>query len=115
MNWYSKLYIGERAKPKAGKIIRKLKRNAGQMDIYLITLASNGKDMLDIIHSAYLKQPAVRRSLPMIVGIAKGYEEALDMVEQMLMETYRETGECRIPEYLLQKAGKDCRNKQRRE
>ena len=115
MNWYSKLYIGEGAKPKAGKIIRKLKRNAGQVDIYLITLASNGQDMLDIINSAYLKQPAVRRSLPMIVGIAKGYEEALDLVEQMLMETHRETGGYRIVEYLLQQAGQDCKNRQQRE
>ena len=89
MEWYSKLYIGDRAKPKAEKIIRKLKRNAGQIDIYLITLAANGQDMLDIIHSAYLKLPAVRRNLPMIVGIAKGYDEAVDIVQEMLAETKR--------------------------
>lgn len=115
MNWYSELYIGEGAKPKAKKIIRKLKMNAGQTDIYLITLAANGTDMLDIINSAYLKQPAVRRNLPMIVGIARGYEEAVSLVQQMLTETYEETGGYRIPEYLAHKAGIMIREKQRQE
>lgn len=112
MNWYSELYIGEGAKPKAKKIIRKLKRNAGQIDVYLITLAANGQDMLDIINSAYLKQPAVRRNLPMIVGIAKGYEEAVGLVQQMVREAYEATGDCRIPEYLAQKAGVNLRERQ---
>lgn len=115
MNWYSELYIGERARPKAKKIIRKLKKNAGQVDIYLITLAANGQDMLDIINSAYLKQPAVRRNLPMIVGIASGYEEAVSLVQQMLSETYKETGGYRIPEYLAQKVGINLRERQRQE
>lgn len=115
MDWYSQLYIGEGAKPKAKKIIRKIKRNAGQVDIYLITLASNGQDMLDIINSAYLKQPAVRRNLPMIVGIAKGYEEAVSLVRQMLQETYEQTGDFRIPVYLAEKAGILIRERQQQE
>lgn len=115
MEWYSKLYIGDRAKPKAEKIIRKLKRNAGQVDIFLITLAANGQDMLDIINSAYLKLPAVRRNLPMIVGIAKGYDEALDIVQEMLAETRKQTGNTRIPEYLKQKVGNASEEKERQE
>ena len=104
MEWYSRLYIGEGAKPKAKKIIRKLKRNAGQMDIYLITLASNGKDILEIINAAYLKQSVVRRNLPMIVGIAKGYGEAVELVQQLVTETYEKTGDCQVLAYLKWKA-----------
>jgi len=115
MNWYSQLYIGEGAGPNAKKIIRKLKRNAGQMDVYLITLAANGQDMLDIINSAYLKQPVVRRNLPMIVGIAKGYDEAVDLVQQMLLETYEQTGGFRIPAYLAKKAGIEIGERQQQE
>ena len=115
MEWYSKLYIGDRAKPKAEKIIRKLKRNAGQIDIYLITLAANGQDMLDINHSAYLKLPAVRRNLPMIVGIAKGYDEAVDIVQEMLAETCAQAGNTNIPEYLKQKEGSVSKEKELQE
>ena len=88
MEGSSKLYIGDRAKPKAEKIIRKLKRNAGQIDIYLITLAANGQDMLDIIHSAYLKLPA---------------------------ETCAQAGNTNIPEYLKQKEGSVSKEKELQE
>lgn len=115
MNWYSELYIGDGAKPKAKKIIRKLKRNAGQIDIYLITLAANGQDMLDIINAAYLKQPVVRRNLPLIVGIAKGYDEAVGLVQEMLLETYEQTGGFWIPGYLAQKAGIDLGERRQQE
>ena len=42
----------------------------------------------------------MRRKLPMIYGIAKGYEEAVDLVVQMAEETYRETGNGDILRYL---------------
>jgi hypothetical protein len=100
MNWYFDLYIGEGVKPKQKKIIRKLKQNAGQVNIYLITLAANGQDLLDIQDSAFLQQEALRRNLPMIVGIAKGYREALELVRQIVEETYTQTGDCQIPSYL---------------
>ena len=103
MKWYTDLYVGETARKRKKKIIRKLKVNAGMLDVYLVTLASNKRDMLDIISSAYLKQAAVRRRLPMIVGIACGYEEAVELAAQMVQEAYKETGNTDVPRYLAQK------------
>ena len=60
----------------------------------------SGEDQFDILSSAWLKQRAVRKKLPMIYGIAKGYEEAVDLVVQMAEETYRETGNGDILRYL---------------
>ena len=105
MKWYSELYVSENAQKKKNKILRKLKTNAGMLNIYLVTLAANPADMLDIISAAYLKQPAVRRNLPMIVGIACGYDEAVALVVKMLEDTLAATGEVCIPRYLAQKAG----------
>lgn len=100
MKWYPYLYVGENAEKKKNKIIRRLKTGTGMIDIWVITEAANGVDMLDIISSAWLKQPAVRRNLPMIVGIAKGYEEAVDLVVKIAEETWRHTGACDIRGYL---------------
>ena len=86
--------------PEFYEIIRKLKIGAGMIDVWVITEAANGEDQLDILSSAWLKQKAVRRKLPMIYGIAKGYEEAVDLVVQMAEETYRETGNGDILRYL---------------
>ena len=68
---------------KRKQIIRKLKIGAGMIDVWVITEAANGEDQFDILSSAWLKQRAVRKKLPMIYGIAKGYEEAVDLVVQM--------------------------------
>ena len=78
----------------------KLKIGAGMIDVWVITEAANGEDQFDILSSAWLKQRAVRKKLPMIYGIAKGYEEAVDLVVQMAEETYRETGNGDILRYL---------------
>ena len=69
-------------------------------DRCVVTEAANGEDQFDILSSAWLKQRAVRKKLPMIYGIAKGYEEAVDLVVQMAEETYRETGNGDILRYL---------------
>ena len=80
MKWYPSLYVGEGASKQKNKIIRKLKIGAGMIDVWVITEAANGEDQFDILSSAWLKQRAVRKKLPMIYGIAKGYEEAVDLV-----------------------------------
>lgn len=103
MKWYPELYVGAHAKKKQKKIIRKLKTNAGMLDVYLVTLAANGEDIFDIISSAWLQQKAVRRNLPMIVGIACGYEEAVELAVGIVEEVYRETGDVRVQSYLIEK------------
>ncbi len=103
MEWYPNLYVGKNAKKKQRKIIRKLKTNAGMLNVYLITLAANGRDLFDIISSSYLQQKALRRNLPMIVGIAWGYEEALELVKEMIQEVFQETKDVQVRAYLMQK------------
>ncbi len=105
MKWYPKLYIGSGAQPNAGKIIRKLKKNTIQPGIYVITLAANGHDMLDILPSVMLQQAKVRDQLPMVVGVAKGRKEALELARQIVQDTFDATGGCDVPCFLRQQAG----------
>ena len=70
--------------------------------IYFIALASNPDNLFDIFHAAHLKEPAFYRQDPFIVGIASGYEEALEMVRCMVEDIYRETGAFRVREYFGQ-------------
>ena len=71
MKWYPYLYVGEGASKKKNKIIRKLKIGAGMIDVWVITEAANGEDQFDILSSAWLKQRAVRKKLPMIYALPK--------------------------------------------
>ena len=69
--------------------------------VWLLTLPSNQQNNLDVIPADLLLQPAVRRNCPMIVGLAVSREEAFELVEAIALETYRETGEVKIREWLL--------------
>lgn len=105
MKWYQNLYIGETAEKKKKKIIWKVNHNAGMVNVFLITLASNGQDLFDIISSAVVSQKAARRNCPMIVGIACGHEEAVGLALQITLEVYQETGDFKVKTYLADKAG----------
>ena len=56
LKWYKKLYIGDNAKKKADVYMRKIDQGRFLFDIYLITLASNEKNLLDIISANQLLQ-----------------------------------------------------------
>ena len=99
MRWAKDLYLSEKTAKKKDKIIRKANRGVGMVSIYFISLASNEENLFDIFHAAHLKQPAFYKQNPFVVGIASGYEEALEMTRQMVEDIYRETGGLRVREY----------------
>lgn len=102
LDWYEHLYIGMGVRKKADKYIKKLDKGKLVPGIYLITLAANPLDQLDIISSYYLLQNAVYRRCPMVVGLAKNYEEACELLVCMVNEAIHHTGNANIKEYLLQ-------------
>ena len=102
MQWAEHSYLSDKTAAKKEKIIRKAERGAGMAAIYFIALASNPDNLFDIFYAAHLKEPAFYRQDPFIVGIASGYEEALEMVRCMVEDIYRETGAFRVREYFGQ-------------
>lgn len=103
LKWYEYLYVGENAKKRINYYIRRIGNGKPVDDIFLVTIASNDANQLDIIKSHYLLQPVVMRMCPMIVGIAKGNDEAKALVVKMVEETLRETGGADVRNYLLQR------------
>lgn len=103
LNWYEPLYLGPQASKKKEKLIRRLNIGAGTVDVYVVTLAANGTDVFDIFSAAYLKQPPVRRNLPMIVGLACGHGEAVELAVSIVRECYEKTGGANVREYLQRK------------
>lgn len=113
LNWYKNLYIGDNAKKKSKKLIRKINQGAGVIDVYIITLAVNPENSLEIISANLLMQPALRRNCPVIVGLAKGYDEALEIVEQIVNEVYQETKRAEIRAWLEKQIEKNGMKKKR--
>ncbi|MDO5539079.1 MAG: hypothetical protein Q4F83_03255 [Eubacteriales bacterium] len=100
MKWYRKLYLGEGMKKSRKELIKKLETNAGLPGVYVITLASNGRDLFDIFSANQLLQPVLHGLCPPIIGLSSGYEEAMELSKDIALAAYRTNGNFDIPAYL---------------
>ena len=76
---------------------------AHMIDIYVITLASNPQNLLDVIQAQELMQKAYPKKELFIIGLARGYDEALELVKQIVDEVYQRTGGFDVSSYLNEK------------
>ena len=92
LKWYDPLYTDAGTKKNIRMIRWRLNHGAGSFRIYLITLSTSREMQLDILHASQLKQPYLRRNLPMIVGVAQSYEDARELVIRIIEDVIRKTG-----------------------
>ena len=103
MRYYSHLYVGGGIEKKKEKIVRRLETGKLQPGIHLITLPETERTQLEIFNSNLLLQPDFPKIDYFIVGIVKGYEEAVELVEEITKEVYNETKGADIRSYILKK------------
>ena len=97
--WSERLYIGEQAKADCRKLQKKLEKGKMTSDIFLITKPSNENNLMDIHPANELLFPYHRnREIP-VYGLAKGKNEALQLVLTILEDIYRETEGLSCKEY----------------
>ena len=100
LEWYKKLYIGENAKKDATKAKRRLDHGKLQMDMFLVTYATNPENLFDIIGTEQLVQKAMYRRCPMVIGLASSKGEALQIVQQIVEATYAKQNDVNVRRYL---------------
>lgn len=93
MQWYSKLYVGNRARHCQKDIVFGIQKGKLQPEVYVITSPQNRANFCDIYPSAMLLLPSEKDKERMILGIAVTYWEALEVVRMIADELYQKTGE----------------------
>ena len=101
ITWSSRTYVGEKIGKKQNRIRRRIEQGKPTFGVFLITEPSNQENLFDILDAAGLLFSYYRRRPLTVYGLAKGKEEALELVTRMLEEIYRETGEFKVREYFL--------------
>ncbi len=101
MEWYHDLYVGDSIKDQSEKIKRKILHRAGQIQIYVISLASNPSNLLDIIPARELLQKYYAKRQIYIIGLAKGREEACRLACSIVTEIYEKTGAFFVRDYIM--------------
>ena len=103
MRWYEDIYVGYNLLEEKRKTIRQIKNGKMMLNTYVIALPSNDYDTLEIYPSNVLIQKWYRDYDMVIVGIAGGKEEALDMLQLIIMDCYNDTGSVNVKQYILDK------------
>ena len=100
MKWFENLYIGYNLLDKKNQVIKKIKKGKPMFNV--ITLPQNDYDTLELYPSNVLIQKWYMNSDMVVVGIAEGKEEALDMMTLIIMECYERTGGCKVKDFILE-------------
>lgn len=100
MKWYGNLYVGESIADKSEKVKKKILQNVLQVRIYVIALATNPQNLLDIIPARELLQSFYPKKELFIIGLATGREEAENVAAGILLEVYTNTGGFDVRAYL---------------
>ena len=96
------LYLGEGIAPKKlEKLKKRLNKKPLLANVYLITPARNPADQLDIFDARQLVQPHYKDEEFLVLGMASGYEDALQLIERITGECLKARGDCNLREYLL--------------
>lgn len=103
LKWYKYLYLGETVRGKEKKVMRRLEKGKPVPGIWLVTLASNEKNNLDLLPADFLVQKALRNLCPMIVGIGFTRVEAMMILLRITAEVYEDTGKMNIRLWLTEK------------
>lgn len=94
------LYLGNGIKHPA-VIKHKLRSRRLVKGTYVLRIAENNTDYLEILDASYYLQPVAHLEKNYIVGFAASYEEALELVEKMLQDCLEQTGEANLRAYLM--------------
>lgn len=92
IQWAQKLYIGNRIKNKKDKVMASINQREATFNVYCIAFASQPVNLFDIMDVNELLFPHYQKADIRIIGLAKGKEEAIHLVEDMILEVYNETG-----------------------
>ncbi len=107
MEWHKDLYAGESVRRRQRNVKWKIMHNAGQLYVYVITLASGESNLLDIIPSWELLQKHYPKSGLYVVGLAGSYREALELAGHIVNDVYKATGGFDVKRYLKQRGKQD--------
>lgn len=103
LKWYRNLYLGDNARKAKYKTFGLIRKNRFTIDTYIIAISDNPDNILDIYSANMLKQPHFKNKSyrdKVVIGLAKGRNEALELVRCIVDDTYSHTGCVDVAGYL---------------
>ena len=104
MRVYEEVIVSEKIKYDKKELIEKITSGSILYHIYLIVIPLwECEHQLEIYHEALHSQLCYQNMDALVIGIASGYEDALELVKNISSEVVGNTGTANIKEYYLEK------------
>ena len=94
------IFYGPKAQLDSEGLKKAMKRKKWFPGIYLVTSATDRDFRIEVYNSPQLSQKFFSTRKLLVLGIAVGYQEALNLVCTIMDDVYRKTGGADIKEYL---------------
>lgn len=94
IEWYQNLYLDSVTSKKV-ELYKNLVMD-GKIHIppvYCVCIACNRSNLLDIISCNELRNAHYQSNELRVIGLSASYKESLELVKQIIMNVYRETGD----------------------
>ena len=101
LKYYNELYFSEsltKTKVKE-KIQKELESNKLHKDLYLLVLSSNQQLGIEFFKVTYLQQEFFKDKSFFVIGIAKNYEEAKELVRKIIEDVISHTSDLNVREF----------------
>ena len=100
--WYENLYIHESIKEnKKQEIINNISKNKNIFNVYCLCITNKLNFQLEILSTNELFREKKRDTKILIIGLAKGKDQALMLLTNIVQEIYENTGAVNIKQYFL--------------
>lgn len=99
IKWSNELYFDDVVKKKPEKWKKKVENGKLSYNLFCICLASNEHNLFDIINCNELFFRHYKRNNLYIAGLAKTKEDAIYLLQDMIEDIYKKTGDVKVKEY----------------
>ncbi len=100
MRLYKNLLVGDQIGYKKYQILWRLRHNKFQVGIYVILMAPDPQNLMEVIPASLLHQSYYQKQDLFVLGIAGSKREAYELVRQLIEEVYKQTGGVALREYI---------------
>lgn len=106
MRWWKHLYMGDKARENRALVLGGIREGQIMPDVYVITLPESGNHILDILPASLITKKEKEADGLLVLGVAKGYGEAHEVVRVMVDDMYQLTGGFDWKAYMDAKEGR---------
>lgn len=102
MEYLKQLYKGASIKKNDSWLIRTLEKRKPDPLLYVLTVATNEKDQIDLYPAVVFRQKNPILDELLVIGFSRGKFEGISVIRELTQKVVSETGEAKLRSYLLQ-------------